>query len=218
MKVSLIIPTLNEACVLEKTLRLVSKKYVDEIIVVDGHSTDDTVTIARSLGCRAFIQPNKGYGDAISYGVKQAKGEIVIFMDADSSQDPRAIPKLLAKIKEGYEMVLGSRYLKGAGSDDDTPIRYIGNMFFTFLVNKIHNLNVSDSLYLFAAIRKNAFKKINPTSSDMEFCVEILIKARKKNIKIAEIPIKELERAAGTSKVNIFYHGFRILFWVLRKY
>jgi glycosyltransferase involved in cell wall biosynthesis len=218
MKVSLIIPTLNESEVLEKTFNFIPRKSLQEIIVVDGHSTDKTREIARSLGCRVFLQPHKGYGEALTYGVNKAKGDVVIFMDADSSQDPKAIPRLVKKINEGYEMVLGSRYIEGAGSEDDTLIRYIGNKFFTFLANKIHKLNITDSLYLFTAIRKDAFKKINPTSHDMEFCVEIIIKARKKGIKITEIPIRELKRLAGNSKVNVFYHGFRILFWLLKKY
>lgn len=218
MKASVIIPTLNEHEVLKKTIFLIPKKYVNEIVVVDGHSTDDTIKIAKSLGCRTYLQPRKGYGDAVRYGVKVAKSDVVVFMDADGSQDPKALPRLLNKIDEGYDMVLGSRYLKGAGSEDDTFIRYAGNMIFTFLVNVIHGLHVSDSLYLYAAIKKAAFKKINPTSDNMEFCVEILIKGRKKGIKIAEIPIRERKRIAGRSKVNALYHGVRILRWILKKY
>jgi len=218
MKVSLIIPTLEESKSLAKTISFVPKNSVDEIIIVDGHSKDNTVEIAKTLGCRTFLQPGKGYGNALAFGAKKAKGDIIIFMDADGSHNPKVIPLLVKKIKENYDMVLASRYLKGAGSDDDTPIRYLGNMFFTFLVNKIHKLNISDSLYLFTAIKKEAFKKINPTSNDMEFCVEILIKAKKKGIKIAQVPAREPKRLGGQSKVNVFYHGLRILFWILKKY
>lgn len=218
MKVTLIIPTLNESEVIDKTLALVPREHLDEVIVVDGHSTDNTVEIAQSLGCKTFLQPKSGYGNAVTYGVKKAKGDVVIFMDADGSQPPDAIPQLLSKINEGYEMVLGSRYLEGAGSHDDTAIRYIGNRFFTFLGNKLHKLNLSDALFLYTAIRKETFKRINPTSLNMEFCMEILIKARKKGIKIAEIPVKEPKRIAGKTKVNALYHGLRILLWTLKRY
>lgn len=218
MKASLIIPTLNEAEVLKKTLALVPRNVLHEIIVVDGHSSDNTRQIAKELGCVVYIQPRSGYGDAVRFGVAKAKGDVVIFMDADGSQDPKAMPRLLTKLDEGYDMVLGSRYMKGAGSEDDTFIRYAGNMIFTFLANTIHHLNVTDSLYLYTAIRKDAFNKIGPVSDNMEFCVEILIRARKKGIKIAEIPIKEKKRIAGSSKVNAVYHGFRILRWILKAY
>lgn len=218
MKVSLIIPTLNEAEVFKKTLALVPKRFLYETIVVDGHSIDNTREIAKSLDCRVFLQPHTGYGDAVMYGVKKARGDVVIFMDADGSQDPKAIPKLLTKIKEGYDMVLGSRYMKGAGSEDDTPIRYIGNMAFTFLTNFIHGLNLSDSLYLYMAARKDIFKKVKPTSHNMEFCIEILIRARKAGIRMIEIPIKEKKRIAGRSKVNALYHGIRILRWIFKSY
>lgn len=218
MKVSLIIPTLNEAAVLPKTLALVPKKLFEEMIVVDGHSKDATLTVARKLGCRTFLQPRFGYGDAVSYGVKQAKGSAVIFMDADGSQDPKALPRFIAKLKEGHDLILGSRYLPGSGSEDDTLIRYLGNKIFTFLANSIHHLNLSDSLYLYAAFPKKSFKRIRPTSDNMEFCMEFIIRARKAGLDIVEIPVKEKKRLAGNSKVNAFYHGFRILLWTLKKY
>lgn len=211
MKVSLVIPTLNEAGCIEKTLSEVPKEYVDEIIIVDGHSEDNTADIVRKLGYKVIMQKTKGYGGAFTEGVNASTGDVVILMDADGSHDPADIPLLLEKIKEGYDYVLAVRYAPGHRSEDDTIIRHIGNMLFTFLVNLIHKVFVSDALYLYTAIRKDKFYLIEPKSHGFEYCVEILIRAHKAGLKMAQIPSVERLRIDGKSKVNAFLDGLRIL-------
>lgn len=211
MKTSLIIPTLNEATCIAQTLSEIPKGAIDEVIVVDGHSQDGTAEIVRNLGYKVVMQKSKGYGGGFSEGVEAATGDVVILMDADGSHNPADIPLLLDKIKEGYDYVLAVRYVPGQHSDDDTLIRHTGNMLFTFLVNLIHKIFISDALYLYTAIRKDKFHLIKPKSYGFEYCVEILIRAHKAGLKIAQVPSVERMRVGGESKVNAFIDGLRIL-------
>ncbi len=215
MRVSLVIPTLNESGCIKKTLSEVPKDLVDEIIIVDGHSKDNTADIVRRLGHRVIIQKTKGYGGAFTEGVNASTGDVVILMDADGSHNPADIPLLLEKIKEGYDYVLAVRYAPGHRSEDDTLIRHTGNMLFTFLVNLIHKVFISDALYLYTAIRKDKFPLIVPQSHGFEYCVEILIRAHKAGLKIAQIPSVERVRIDGKSKVNALFDGLRILKTIL---
>lgn len=222
MKVSLIIPTMNEAGAIGRVIKEVPKKVVNEIIVIDGHSTDNTPREAKEQLRRGkdrfILQKKKGFGRALLEAFKAARGDIIIIMDGDGSQNPRDIPRFLQKIKEGYTYVMGSRYGKGGRSDDDTIIRLIGNRAFTFLTNLIHGTRVSDSLYLSIAIKRDDLKKLKLKSPGIEICVEIPIKAHKAGLNFAEIPVTERARYAGESKVNAFWSGLRILRMILRKY
>lgn len=222
MRVSLIIPTLNEEKCVGRVLAQVTRPDVDQIIVVDGHSRDNTVREARSeLDPKrdlVLIQKNRGYGNAFREGFTYASGDVLIMMDADGSHNPADIPKLLEKIKDGYEYVLASRYASGARSDDDTMIRWVGNRVFTFLTNMIHGTRVSDSLYLFTAITRKGLSKLRLQSSGFEFCTEILVKAHRAGLRFAEVPVIERPRFAGKSKVIALWHGLKILRMILHRY
>lgn len=211
MKVSLVIPTLNEADCIEKTLSEIPADAVDEVIVVDGHSKDNTVDIVRRLGYKVIMQSTKGYGEAFNEGIDESTGDIVVLMDADGSHNPLDIPLLTQKIREGFDYALAVRYLPGSCSDDDTFIRHIGNMFFTFLVNLKYKIFISDALYLYTAVRKDKFHLIRPKSRDFEYCVEILIRAHKAGLKMTQILSAERLRRGGKSKVNAFKDGLKIL-------
>ena len=222
MRVSLIIPTKNEEGCIGKVLKEVPKRLVDEIIVVDGHSTDNTLDVAkanlRPKKDKLILQRSKGYGTAFREGFEIARGDVIILMDADGSHNPVDIPALIDKVKEGYEYAMASRYASGGGSLDDTFIRWIGNRIFTFLTNIIHGTNVTDSLYLFTAITRKGLAKLNLKSSGFEFCTEILVKAHRAGLKFAEVPVVERKRFSGKSKVNSFWHGLKILGMILRRH
>lgn len=222
MKVSLIIPTKNEEGAIGRVLKEVPKKLINEIIVIDGHSEDNTAkeakTQLRPQKDKFILQKKEGFGSALLEAFKIAKGDVVVIMDGDGSQNPKDIPAFLKKIKEGYTYVMGSRYGRGGRSDDDTLIRFIGNRALTFLTNLIHNTKVSDSLYLFVAITSRDLKKLHLSSSGIEICVEIPIKAHKAGLKFTEIPVVERVRFAGESKVNAFFTGLKILGMILHKY
>ena len=216
MKATVVIPTLNERECIAKVLQDIPKEAVHEVLIVDGHSTDGTPEIVRQLGYRAITQPGKGYGDAINTGVAHADGDVIITMDADGSYNADDIPRLLKKLEEGCDIVYGSRYAKGSGSDDDTLVSYIGNKVFTFLLNILHGVKISDSLFLYIAAKKRVFETIEMKSQNFEYCIEFPIKAHKAGFTYTEIPSREKKRTGGDSKVNAVYHGFRIL-WVLLK-
>ena len=217
MIVSVIVITLNEVKSIERVLEEIPKDDIEEILVVDGHSTDGTPELVRKMGYKVVAQEGKGYGMAFLTGAKHAKGDILVLMDSDGSHNPKDIPKLLEKIKEGHKVVFASRYLKGSGSADDTFIRYLGNKIFTSISNLIHNIGISDSLFLFAAIDKSVFNSLGLKRSGFEFCVEVPIKVHKKGYKFAEVASFERRRFHGKSKVNAFFHGLVILWTIIKE-
>lgn len=221
MKVSLVIPTRNEEGCIGKVLGEIPRKLVDEVIIVDGHSTDKTITEIKKFLKRSdklVHQSKLGYGAAFLEGFKKVTGDVVIMMDADGSHNPKGIGEIINKLKLGYEFVMASRYAKGGKSDDDTLIRFLGNKIFTWMTNVVHGTNVTDSLYLFSAISKKQLGKLKLESSGFEFCTEIIVKAHRAGLKFAEIPTTERKRYAGKSKVNSIVHGFKILRMILRAY
>lgn len=217
-KVSVIIPARNEEGCIGKLINKIPRDLVDEIVVVDGASTDNTIKEATSAGARVIKQQGRGYGGGVQQGAAVATGDIFILMDADGSHGPEFIPQLLEKVNEGFEYVMGSRYAYGARSDDDTLIRFLGNKLFTWLTNTLHGTNVTDSIYTYNAIPREAFFRIKANSPGFEYCTEILVKAKRARLTFAEVPVTEHARMAGDSKVNAFWHGLKILRMILRRY
>lgn len=219
-KVSVIIPTRNEEGSIGKLLKEIPAKFVDEVVIIDGHSTDKTIPEIKRTNNKAkvFTQKSFGYGEAIIQGARLATGDVLIFMDADGSMNPQVIPQLLEKINQGYEYVMGSRYINNLKSADDTIVRFVGNKFFTWLTNLIHQTGVSDSLYTYNAIPKKSFRKIKAKSKGFEYCIEILIKAKRAGLSFAEVPAPERAREFGKTKVNALWHGLKILHMILKKY
>ena len=222
MKVTLILPAKNEEGCIGKVLQEVPKKLVDEILVIDGHSTDNTVKevekYLRPRKDKIITQKSRGYGGAFIEGIKEASGDVIIMMDADGSHNPADIPFLLNKIKEGYDYVMSSRYTAGARSFDDTFIRWLGNQLFTKITNIVHNMHVTDSLYLLTAVKKKDLEKLNLKCKGFEFCTEVIIKASNAGLRFAEISAIERARYNGDSKVSVFTDGLKILMMIFKKY
>ncbi len=216
MKVTLLIPARNEADCIAEVLRDVDLNVTHEVIVVDGHSTDGTQDVVRSMGFTVIPQEGMGYGMAIRTGIKHATGDIITMVDADGSYCQEDIPKLIACLEEGYDIAYGSRYLPESGSDDDTFIRYVGNKAFTWLLNFVHGVGISDSLFFYAAARKEVFESLDLSTDHFELCIEFPIKAHKAGYTHKEIPSFEKERVSGDSKVNAFSDGLKILWVMLR--
>jgi len=216
MKISVIIPTLNEGDCIGQLLEELPQDAVDEVIIVDGNSIDNTREVVQSFGYNAYLQKSRGYGGALREGCEIATGDIIIMMDADGSHNPADITKIVEMMKEGYEYVMASRYLQGGKTEDDTWIRFTGNMLFTWLTNIVHGMRVTDSLYLFTGITKDGLKRLDLRCDGFEFCPEILIKAHKAGLRFAEVSAMERKRFGGKSKVNAFFHGLKILKEILR--
>ncbi len=209
--VAVIVPTLNEAGTILDVLNGIPKDLVDEILVVDGGSSDGTVRIALERGYQVVLQDKKGLANAIKQGIEETTGGTIIILDADGSHDPRDIARFLQKIESGYDLVVGSRYLDGGHSYDDTFFTLIGNRTINILCKLIHNIPINDVLMGYKAFKRHLFKSINITSQHQEFDAEIVTKAKKKGFKIGAIPIVEQKRMYGKSKLNPLRTTIKIL-------
>jgi len=193
-EVSIVIPCLNEensiGIVVEKAKRAIEMMGMSgEVIVADNGSTDRSVEIALSKGARVVHVAQKGYGNALRGGIEAARGRIIVIGDADDSYDFLEAPKLVEKIREGYDLVVGSRF-KGRILPGAMPwTSKIGNPIMTFTLNLLFKVNTSDSQSGMRAFTKEAYRKMQLQATGMEFASEMLIKAGKAKLRIAEVPI-----------------------------
>jgi glycosyltransferase involved in cell wall biosynthesis len=208
VKVSIVIPTLNEEQNLQKVLRSIPKD-IYEVIIVDGHSKDKTVEIAKKFGAKVVFD-DKGKGSALRKGMKAAVGDIVIMMDADCSHKSSEIGLLTEGIKAGFDVCMGSRFIQGGGTEDMSWYREIGNKFFVFLVNLIWRMNYSDLCYGYRSFRKSCINKLDLKEDGFGIETEISIKAAKKKLRILEVPSYEKARDSGEGRLRTFNDGWQI--------
>ncbi len=215
--VSVVIPTLNEEKNIASLLRGVKEElapYDYEIIVVDGHSKDRTVEIARKYGAR-IIYDGKGKGSALIKGLEAARGYIQISMDADLSHKPNELKLLIAGIESGYDICMGSRFMEGGASEDMPLLRILGNKFFLAMVNTLFNAHYSDLCYGYRSFKKGILKRLNLKEMGFGIETEISIKAAKNRMMIVEVPSVEKKRQFGDAKLRTFHDGFIILRTIL---
>jgi len=220
MKISFVIPTLNEGKNMSRILsELITeskkRKLNYEIIVVDGYSNDKTVEIAKKYNVK-IIYDGIGKGSALRRGIKEAKGDIVITIDADCSHRTSEIGFLIEGIKSGYDICMGSRFIQGGGTEDMPYYRKLGNKFFVFLVNFLYNTSYSDLCYGYRSIKRGCINKLGLKSDGFGIETEISIKAAKKGLKTLEIPSFEKIRKEGEGKLKTFKDGFEILKIILK--
>jgi glycosyltransferase involved in cell wall biosynthesis len=220
-QVSVVLPCLNEENSIEICIKKIKdvfeKEKIDgEIIVVDNGSTDRSVEIVKKYNdVKLLFEPQKGYGSALRCGIENAQGEYIIMGDADNTYDFYEIPKFLEKLKEGYDLVIGSRFkgkiLKGAMSFSH---KYIGNPILTGMLRVFFGGNISDAHCGLRGFTKQAYQKMNLKTTGMEFASEMVIHALKKKLKIAEIPITYYPRI-GESKLSSFRDAWRHIRFML---
>lgn len=218
--VSVVVPTLNEEQNIGSLLRQVAKMlkgYSYEIILVDGHSTDKTVKIAKSMGARV-IYDEFGKGSALTRGIMAAKGEVIISMDADLSNRPTELKLLIAGIETGYDICMGSRFLTGGGSDDMPTIRKFGNWCFVKTVNLIYGSRYTDLCYGYRSFAKNVPRRLGLEEKGFGIEAEISIKAMKKHMKVLEVPSYEKKREGGVAKLLTLRDGWVILKTILTNF
>ncbi len=216
-KVTIIIPTLNEAESLDILLQEIKflkfKDLIQEVIVVDANSTDNTQEIAEIYNCKLIIEKEKkGYGAAIIDGINNSNSLYSVVLDGDGSKKPDYIYDLIQKIEGSTDQfVFATRYGENSGSDDDTWLTHMGNRIFTNLGKMMFGLKINDILHTFFICRTEEFKKLNFQYNDFSFCVELPILVNKFKLQHSEIPTYERKRLAGKVKVNSFIDGFIIL-------
>jgi len=220
MKTTVIIPTKNEELSIEKIIRK-CKQYADELLVVDGHSTDKTREVAKALGVRVILDHGKGKGDGIRVGIQEAKGDIIVFIDADGSHDPDDIPKMVKPIQEDKaDLVIGSRGKGGSDElhgDVEKLLRMIGSDIILIGINKRWKVNLTDSQNGFRAIRTDVARQLGLKENITTIEQEMTMKCLKKGFRVDEVPTHEYEREYGSSVIRLKKVWFRYI-WSFLKY
>jgi dolichol-phosphate mannosyltransferase len=206
-RVSAIIPTLNEETTLADVI-VRCKPFVDEILVIDGHSKDRTAEVARSHGARFELDDQKGKGAAMRRAARMVQGDILVFIDADGSHIPEDIPKLVEPILNGEaDHVTASRVTGGSSElhgGFDEFLRLTGSSFITACINVRYKVRLSDSQNGFRAIKKDVFLNLGLTSNCTTIEQEMIMKTLARGYRMAEIPSHEFLRKGGVSKVQVF--------------
>lgn len=211
IKVSLVAATWNELEAAKVVLPRIDRKWVDEIIVVDGGSTDGTVEFCQAQGYTVFTQKERGYGAAMREAVERAQGELVIEFPPDGNSLPEKVPDVIKKLQEGYDFVIASRYAPGARSDDDDFLTAIGNWGFTFVTNLLFWSSYTDVLVGFRGYKKSEYEKLHMTANGLDWSIQMPIQFRKKRSRTADIPAIEPARIGGVRKMKPFKTGWRLL-------
>lgn len=199
-----IIPAFNEAKSIDKVIAEIPKDIVDEVIVVNNNSRDETSAVARAAGATVLDEPRQGYGFACLTGIEYAKTknpEIIVFLDADYSDYPEEMRYLIKPITdEGYDMVIGSRALGNRQGGSMTPQQVFGNWLATRLLKLIYGVKYTD-LGPFRVIRFDKLLEINMQDTTYGWTVEMQVKAAKLKMKTCELPVNYRKRI-GKSKVS----------------
>jgi glycosyltransferase involved in cell wall biosynthesis len=229
MKTTLLVMTLNEVNGMKAIMPLIDRLWVDQIIVVDGGSKDGTIEWATENGYEVYVQKQQGFRHAYTEVWPKVRGDVVITFSPDGNSVPELIPLLIQKMREGNDMVIASRYLGGAKSDDDDFITGFGNWLFTKTVNLLHGGNYTDVMVIFRAYKKSLAYDLGLDREDAYalpeklFCTKISwepllsVRAAKQRVRIAEIPGDEPPRIGGERKLQILRWGAAYYFQFIRE-
>lgn len=222
MNTSVVIPAINEERSLEQVLAAMPYDVVTEIILVDGGSTDSTVSVAKRAGALVVHEPRRGYGLACATGVEQASGEVVVFMDADGADDPAQIQDIISPIQEGKaDMVLGSR-LAGHIAPGAMPWHQrFGNWISAALIRGLYGLKITD-LSPFRAVRRGKLLELDMQEMTYGWPTEMITKGARRGWRIVEIPVNYHPRLSGESKISGTLHGTLLatysILWTIFRY
>ena len=214
-KLTLIIPAKEEAESLPKVL-LELKNYSCKIVIILEQSDIKTLEAIKNFECKIVYQSGRGYGNALIEGIKNVETNYLCIFNADGSFDPKYLDEMLKLSENNTDFVFASRYMKGAGSEDDTFLTIIGNYFFSIFGKIFFSLKISDILFTYLLGKTQSFKKLNLQSDDFCLCVEMPIKAKRLGLSMKDIPSFERSRIAGKKKVNEFRDGFKILIFMIK--
>lgn len=225
MKVSFVIPALNEEGIVGKTInsipvdKLKKDGYDVEVIVVNNNSTDNTQKEAEDAGATVYLEMKRGYGNAYKRGFSEATGDIIIMGDADGTYPLEQSEEFINTIiDKKCDFVIGSRF-NGTIEDGAMPAlhQYIGNPMLTWMLNVFFKCNYSDTHCGMRAFTHNALDKMNLKADGMEFAIEMVIEASEKDLKIEEIPIHYRKRGGGEAKLSSFNDGWRHIKYMLQR-
>jgi len=218
LSVSVVIPTKNEARNIGWVLERIGS-VVDEIIIVDGLSTDGTADVARSVRPDVTVIECAvpGKGSAIRAGLEAATGDLLVMMDADGSMDPLEISRFLEPLAFGYDLVKWSRFIGDGGTADMTRLRKAGNAGLVRFSNLLLGTSHSELCYGFMAFRRARVTQLGLKATGFEIETELVVKACRAGFAILEIPSFESSRMWGNSNLNTFRDGARVLKTLVRE-
>ena len=217
--VSVVIPCLNEsenieACVTAAMEAIVRMGVVGEVVVADNDSEDDSARIAEQAGARVVVERRRGYGSAYLAGFAASRGRYIVMADADLTYDFKEIPRFVAEMEDGAEMVIGDRMDNIQPGAMPWLHQYVGNPILTGLLNLFFRTGISDAHCGMRAVRRDVLPRLDLRTTGMEFASEMVIRASKEKLKIAEFPI-EYHPRGGESKLSSFRDGWRHLRFLL---
>ena len=229
IRITLIVPTLNEIEGMVQIMPRVKKEWYDQLIILDGGSTDGTIEYAREGGYFVYLQKKPGIRNAYSEILDIIEGDVVVTFSPDGNCIPELIPALLDKMKQGHDMVIVSRYAKGAKSYDDDVVTAFGNWLFTKTIDVLHGGNYTDAMGIFRAYRKSLIYTLELDKEEGYAPAERLFRTRiswepllsvrcaKMQLKVREIPGDEPPRIGGERKLQVLKWGAAYYFQIIRE-
>lgn len=229
MQFTLLVLSLNEIEGMKAIMPQIKSDWVDQIIILDGGSTDGTIEYAKQQGYFVYVQKQRGIRHAYCEVLPYIKGDVVITFSPDGNSVAELIPDLIAKMEEDYDMVIVSRYLDGAKSADDDIVTAFGNWLFTRTVNLLHGGKYTDVMVLYRAYRTQILYDLELHTNDayelperlFNTCISweplLSVRAAKRNLKVTEIPGDEPPRIGGERKLQILRWGAAYYFQFLRE-
>jgi len=230
MKVTLLIPTLNEIDGMKTVMPQVKREWVNQILIVDGQSTDGTADYARQQGYDVVIQQRPGIRGAYMDALPSVTGDVILTFSPDGNSIPELIPACIDKMKEGdYDMVIVSRYKDDAKSYDDDAVTGFGNKLFTTTINLLHGGHYTDAMVIYRAYKKELIYELDlDKDSSYEFEEKLFktnvswepllsVRCAKRKLNVAEIPGDEPAREGGERKLQVLRWGAAYMFEIFRE-
>jgi glycosyltransferase involved in cell wall biosynthesis len=214
---TLVIPAKSEEYSLPKVLHEIKNINCKKLIVL-SKSDLSTIPLIKNFKCKIIIQKNTGYGNALKDGINNVATDYLCIFNADGSFDPKYLKIMLNQAILNKSFVFATRYVKNAGSLDDSLLTFIGNKIFTFIGKTFFKLKISDILFTYILGETSKFKRLKLNNSDFRICVEIPVKIKINNFKYCSIGSLERKRLGGVKKVNEFTDGFLILLELIKSY
>jgi glycosyltransferase involved in cell wall biosynthesis len=219
VRLSFVIPCLNEAATIEECVRrawhtLDANGVTGEVIVADNGSDDGSGALAAAAGATVVFEPRRGYGSAYLAGLAAARGDYILMVDADLTYDLDEMPRFLAELEGGADMVIGNRMKNIHPGAMPWHHRYIGNPLLSRFLNMLYRAGVDDAHCGMRAVRRDVLPQLDLRTTGMEFASEMVIRAAKENLEIRQFAI-EYHPRGGESKLSSFRDGWRHLRFLL---
>ncbi|MBI1900167.1 MAG: glycosyltransferase [Planctomycetia bacterium] len=229
MKVTLLALTLNEIDGVRAIMPRIPRECFHQILILDGGSTDGTVEWARDAGYSVYVQKRRGIRFAYLEALPMIEGDAIVTISPDGNCDPAVLPRLVDKLREGYDLIIGSRYMKGVRSEDDDLVTAFGNWLFTRTVNLLYGAAYSDVMVIYRAFTKSLIYELGLDKDTSYTLPEKLfrtvisweplmsVRAAKYRKRIGEVPAGEPKRIGGERKLQVFRWGAAYYFQIWKE-